>query len=116
LKNYNPMGPKGDCRLTKIDLDDEKVDPMKSTPCNVCEREVICVAFVTKTGEFELHCIGRDTPGLPQIVAPPFESKKGVDGNRMVGITDPIAHFGNELPAAQTIKKAGNATYCCKKK
>ena len=116
LSNYNPMGDRGTCKLVRGASLETNYNPMEATPCGVCEREVICVAFHHANEKAEIHCIGRDIPGLPQVVAPPFDSKEGWEGNNVTGITDPLGHFGQQLPPADKIKKYAQAIYCCKDK
>ena len=61
------------------------------TQCQECEREIICLAYFYHEAEqigIEVHCAGRTIPlGIPKQL-PPFESKLGLDENRVTGITN----------------------------
>ncbi|WP_302691996.1 RHS repeat-associated core domain-containing protein, partial [uncultured Akkermansia sp.] len=105
----------------------EKNSTQNETQCQECEREIICLAYFYHEAEqigIEVHCVGRTIPlGTPKQL-PPFESKLGVDGNRVTGITNIQNHMvkyiikpGLDKIHFQDGKMLGQwATYCCKEK
>ena len=109
----------GDC--TRM----EKNSTQNETQCQECEREIICLAYFYHEAEqigIEVHCVGRTIPlGIPKQL-PPFESKLGLDGNRVIGITNIQNHMIKYIinPGIDKIfRKDGKilgkwGTYCCK--
>ena len=103
----------------------EKNSTQNETQCQKCEREIICLAYFYHEAEqigIEVHCVGRTIPlGIPKQL-PPFESKLGLDGNRVIGITNIQNHMIKYIinPGIDKIfRKDGKIlgkweTYCCK--